>query len=94
MTEPMKLSELPPALWQRVSDLFDEVLELDERERIAYIRTLWVDEPQVASELVALLVAAANVDKTAPLAQSPFLQPHQHQPDWHGYGSASVVQRQ
>ncbi len=72
MTEPMKLSELPPELWQRVSDLFDEVLELDERERIAYIRTLWVDEPQVASELVALLVAAANVDKTAPLAQSPF----------------------
>ena len=72
MTEPMKLSELPPALWQRVSDLFDEVLELDERERIAYIRTLWVNEPLVASELVALLVAAANVDKTAPLAQSPF----------------------
>ena len=72
MTEPMKLSELPPELWQRVSDLFDEVLELDERERIAYIRTLWVDEPQVASELVALLVAAANVDKTATLAQSPF----------------------
>ena len=72
MTEPMKLSELPPELWQRVSDLFDEVLELDERDRIAYIRTLWIDEPQVASELVALLVAAANVDKTAPLAQSPF----------------------
>ena len=72
MTEPMKLSELPPELWQRVSDLFDEVLDLDERERIAYIRTLWVDEPQVASELVALLVAAANVDKTATLAQSPF----------------------
>lgn len=72
MTEPIKLSDLPPELWQRVSDLFDEVLELDERERIAYIRTLWVDEPQVASELVALLVAAANVDKTAPLAQSPF----------------------
>ena len=72
MTEPMKLSQLPPELWQRVSDLFDEVLELDERERIAYIRTLWIDEPQVASELVALLVAAANVDKTMTLAQSPF----------------------
>ena len=72
MTEPMKLSELPPELWQRVSDLFDEVLELDESERIAYIRTLWIDEPQVASELVALLVAAANVDKTMTLAQSPF----------------------
>ncbi len=72
MTEPMKLSELPPEVWQRVSDLFDEVLELDESERIAYIRTLWVDEPVVASELVALLVAAANVDKTATLAQSPF----------------------
>jgi eukaryotic-like serine/threonine-protein kinase len=72
MIEPMKLSQLPPELWQRVSDLFDEVLELDERERISYIRTLWIDEPQVASELVALLVAAANVDKTAPLAQSPF----------------------
>ena len=72
MTEPLKLSELPPELWQRVSDLFDEVLELDERERIAYIRTLWIDEPQVASELVALLVAAANVDKTAPLSQLLF----------------------
>ena len=72
MTEPLKLSELPPELWQRVSDLFDEVLELDERERIAYIRTLWIDEPQVASELVALLVAAANIDKTAPLSQLPF----------------------
>jgi eukaryotic-like serine/threonine-protein kinase len=72
MTEPMKLSELPPEVWQRVSDLFDEVLELDERERIAYIRTLWVSEPVVAGELVALLVAAANADKTAPLAQSPF----------------------
>ena len=72
MTEPMKLSELPPELWQRVSDLFDEVLELDERERIAYIRTLWLTEPQAASELVALLVAAANVDKTMTLAQSPF----------------------
>ena len=72
MTEAMKLSELPPELWQRVSDLFDEVLELDERERINYIRTLWIDEPQVASELVALLVAAANVDKTMTLAQLPF----------------------
>ena len=72
MSEPIKLSELPPELWQRVSDLFDEVLELDERERINYIRTLWSDEPQVASELVALLVAAANIDKTAPLSQSPF----------------------
>ena len=72
MSEPMKLSELSPELWQRVSDLFDEVLELDERERIAYIRTLWVDEPEVASELVALLVAAAKVDKTMTLAQSPF----------------------
>ena len=72
MTEPMKLSELPPEMWQRVSDLFDEVLELDESERIAYIRTLWIDEPAVASELVALLVAAADVNKTATLSQSPF----------------------
>lgn len=72
MTEPIKLSELPPALWQRVSNLFDEVLELDERERINYIRMLWTDEPQVASELVALLVAAADIDKTATLSQLPF----------------------
>ncbi len=72
MTEPLKLSELPPELWQRVSELFDEVLELHERERIAYIRKLWLTEPLVAGELVALLVAAANVDKTMTLAQSPF----------------------
>ena len=72
MTEPLKLSQLPPELWQRVSDLFDEVIDLDESKRIAFIRTLWASEPLVASELVALLVAAASVDKTAPLAQSPF----------------------
>ncbi len=72
MTEPLKLSQLPPELWQRVSDLFDVVIDLDESKRIAFIRTLWASEPAVASELVALLVAAASVDKTAPLAQSPF----------------------
>jgi len=72
MAEPIKLNELPPELWKRVSDLFDEVLELDETKRIDFIRKLWATEPQVASELVALLVAAANVDKTVPLAPQPF----------------------
>ena len=72
MAEPIKLDELPPELWKRVSDLFDEVLELDETKRIDFIRKLWATEPQVASELVALLVAAANVDKTVPLAPQPF----------------------
>ncbi len=73
MTEPMKLSELPPELWQRVSDLFDEVIELDESKRVAYVRALWATEPEVASELVCLLMAAANLNKTAPLvAQTPF----------------------
>ncbi len=72
MTEPIKLAELPPQLWQRVSDLFDEVLDLDESERIQFIRTIWASEPQVASELMALLVAAAQVNKTKSLAQEPF----------------------
>lgn len=72
MTEPIKLAELPPQLWQRVSDLFDEVLELDEADRIQFIRTIWGSEPQVASELMALLVAAAQVNKTKSLAQAPF----------------------
>lgn len=72
MTQPLKLSDLPPALWQRVSDLFDEVIDLAETERIPYIRNLWRSEPVVAQELMALLVAAANVDKTVPLTQAPF----------------------
>lgn len=72
MSEPLKLSELPPEVWQRVSDLFDEVIDLDESKRITFVRSLWVNEPQVASELVALLVAAARVDATTSLAQSPF----------------------
>ncbi len=72
MAEPIKIDDLSPALWQRVSDLFDEVLELDETQRIDFIRKLWATEPQAASELVALLVAAANVDKTVPLSQQPF----------------------
>ncbi len=37
MPEPMKLSDLPPELWQRVSDLFDEVIDLPETDRIPYI---------------------------------------------------------
>lgn len=72
MTDPIKLAELPPQLWQRVSDLFDEVLDLDESDRIQFIRTIWASEPQVASELMALLVAAAQVNKTKSLAQAPF----------------------
>ena len=72
MPEPMKLSDLPPELWQRVSDLFDEVIDLPETDRIPYIRNLWGSEPLVAKELMALLVAAANVDKTVPLTQAPF----------------------
>lgn len=70
--DPKKLSELSPALWQRVSDLFDEVIELDEADRIQFIRTLWASEPVAAQELMALLVAAANVDKTLPLKPAPF----------------------
>ncbi|MBL8311983.1 MAG: serine/threonine protein kinase [Burkholderiales bacterium] len=70
--DPKKLSELSPELWQRVSDLFDEVIELDEADRIQFIRTLWASEPVAAQELMALLVAAANVDKTLPLTPAPF----------------------
>ncbi|MBS0313637.1 MAG: serine/threonine protein kinase [Burkholderiales bacterium] len=72
MPEPLNLSALPPDLWQRVSELFDEVIELPETERIPYIRKLWLNEPDVARELMALLVAAATIDRTAPLTQEPF----------------------
>ena len=72
MSEPLNLKTMQPTTWQRVSDLFDEVIELAEGERIAFIRKLWGTEPQVARELAALLVAAACVDKAPMLAQTPF----------------------
>jgi eukaryotic-like serine/threonine-protein kinase len=72
MPDTLKLTELAPELWQRVSDLFDEVIELDETKRVAYVRSLWATEPEAASELMALLMAAAKLDKTAPLGQTPF----------------------
>ena len=72
MSEPLNLKTMPQDTWQRVSDLFDEVIELAEGDRIAFIRRLWGTEPQVASELAALLVAAAKVDKGPTLAQAPF----------------------
>ena len=72
MSEPLNLKTMPQDTWQRVSDLFDEVIELAEGERIAFIRKLWGTEPEVASELAALLVAAAKVDKAPTLAQAPF----------------------
>ena len=72
MSDPLNLNTMPQQTWQRVSDLFDEVIELAESERITFIRRLWVDEPEIASELAALLVAAAKVDKAAKLAQAPF----------------------
>ena len=72
MSEPLNLETMPQDTWQRVSDLFDEVIELAEGDRIAFIRRLWGTEPQVASELAALLVAAAKVDKAPTLSQAPF----------------------
>jgi len=75
MPEPLNLNTMPQETWQRVSNLFDEVIELAEGDRITFIRKLWATEPQVASELAALLVAAAKVEKTqkqAQLAQAPF----------------------
>lgn len=72
MPEPLNLSTMPQDMWQRVSDLFDEVIELAEGDRIAFIRRLWGTEPQVASELAALLVAAAKVDRVPTLSQAPF----------------------
>ncbi len=72
MSEPLNLTTISHQTWQRVSDLFDEVIELAEGDRITFIRELWVTEPQVASELAALLVAAAKVEKTQRLAQAPF----------------------
>ncbi len=72
MSEPLDLKTMAQDTWQRVSDLFDEVIELAEGDRIAFIRRLWATEPQVASELAALLVAAAKVDKAPTLAQAPF----------------------
>lgn len=72
MSEPLNLKTMPQDTWQRVSDLFDEVIELAEGDRIAFIRRLWGTEPQIASELAALLVSAAKVDTAATLAQAPF----------------------
>ena len=69
MPDPLNLNTMPQQTWQRVSDLFDEVIELAEGDRIAFIRRLWGTEPQVASELAALLVAAAKVEKTTAFAQ-------------------------
>ncbi len=69
---PIKISALTPAVWQRVSDLFDEVIELDERDRVAYVRNVWAKEPAVASELVALLMSAAELEKKPAVAQAPF----------------------
>ena len=72
MPDPLNLNTMPQQTWQRVSDLFDEVIELAEGDRIAFIRRLWGAEPEVASELAALLVAAAKVEKTTAFAQAPF----------------------
>ena len=72
MPDPLNLHTMPQQTWQRVSDLFDEVIELAEGDRIAFIRRLWGTEPEVASELAALLVAAAKVEKTTAFAQAPF----------------------
>ena len=75
MSDPLNLTTISQQTWQRVSDLFDEVIELAEGDRITFIRQLWGTEPQVASELAALLVAAAKVEKTQrlpQLAQAPF----------------------
>ncbi len=75
MSDPLNLTTISQQTWQRVSDLFDEVIELAEGDRITFIRKLWGTEPQVASELAALLVAAAKVEKTqklGQLAQAPF----------------------
>ena len=72
MSDQLNLHTIPQQTWQRVSDLFDEVIELAEGERITFIRKLWGTEPQVASELAALLVAAAKVEKAPNLAQAPF----------------------
>ena len=55
MSDPLNLKTMPLDTWQRVSDLFDEVIELAEGDRIAFIRRLWGTEPLVASELAALL---------------------------------------
>jgi eukaryotic-like serine/threonine-protein kinase len=69
---PMKIGALPPAVWQRVSDLFDEVIELDERDRVAFVKKVWAKEPTVASELVALLMSASQLEKKPAVAQAPF----------------------
>jgi eukaryotic-like serine/threonine-protein kinase len=69
---PIKINALAPAVWQRVSDLFDEVIELDERDRVAFVKKVWATEPAVASELVALLMSAAQLEKKPAVAQAPF----------------------
>jgi len=70
--DPARLDRLSPDVWQRVSKLFDEVLDLPETERIPFIRTLWGTEPDVARELMSMLVAAAEVQKSNAVTHEPF----------------------
>jgi serine/threonine-protein kinase len=69
---PVQLDKLSPELWRRVSKLFDDVIDLPETERIPFVRTLWATEPDVARELMAMLVAAAEVERTKAVGSEPF----------------------
>jgi eukaryotic-like serine/threonine-protein kinase len=69
---PIQINALPAAVWQRVSDLFDQVIELDETERVGFVRNVWAREPEVAQELMELLMSAAKLEKKPPVAQAPF----------------------
>ncbi|MCS6996923.1 MAG: serine/threonine protein kinase [Casimicrobiaceae bacterium] len=64
--------ELTRETWQQVSRLFDEVIELPEGERIPFIRRLWANQPDVARELAAMLVAAAEMPPSRSGERLPF----------------------
>ncbi len=69
---PVRLDKLSPEVWRRVSKLFDDVIDLPETERIPFVRTLWATEPDVARELMSMLVAAAEVERTKAVGSEPF----------------------
>ncbi len=70
--EPLRLDRLSPTLWRRVSELFDQVIERPESERIPFIRELWAREPEAARELTAMLMAAAESERRKTITHASF----------------------
>lgn len=69
---PSKISAIAPDVWRRASELFDRAIELDERERVNFVRQVWAKDPDVAGELFNLLSSAAKLSQQPAVAQAPF----------------------